>query len=317
MILSARPFTTGDSTVWEDLVGKGWNASFLHTRRFLSYHRDRFEDASLVIEDEQRRVVAVFPAALDPQDERRIISHPGSTYGGMVHAGALKGMRMVAALEAVTSTYRSMGRHVLRYKAVPTIYHRIPAEDDIFALLRMGAQFSRSDLASVIDLQNRPRIGKGRRSYLAKASRSGVTVDKGSDYLSALWSVVEENLRTRHGVRPTHSLPEITELQDLFPEQIECVVGKLDGEVVGGTLIFRLGHVAHTQYIASYPRAREHSVLDLVLEETIVSSFASEHRYFSFGTSMERDGSLNEGLHQFKSQFGAGAVVHHVFDLAL
>jgi hypothetical protein len=58
-------------------------------------------------------------------------------------------------------------------------------------------------------------------------------------------------------------------------------------------------------------------VLVLVLEEAIMSACSNQHRYFSFGTSTERDGTLNEGLHQFKAEFGAGAVVHHFLELAL
>jgi hypothetical protein len=312
-----RPFTTNDSVAWDTVVERSWNASFLHTRRFLSYHRDRFHDVSLSIEDERGRVVGVLPAALDPEDERRVVSHPGITYGAVVHGGALRGPRMLRALEAIVSTYRSLGHETLCYKAVPTIYHRVPAEDDLFALSSLGARTARSDLASVIDIQHRPPLGAGRRWHLGKAKESGITLASGSEYLPEFWQVVEHNLCTRHGARPTHTLEEISELQQLFPDRIECLVGQLDGEIVGGTVLFRLGHVVHTQYIASYPRGRAHSVLDLVLEEAITAAQTGGCRYFSFGTSMEREGSLNEGLHRFKSEFGAGGAVHQIFELSL
>ena len=65
-----------------------WHFSAYPT--LLAYHGERFQDFSLVIEDGNRRVVGVFPAAIDPEMEARIVSHPGITYGGIVHDGALR-----------------------------------------------------------------------------------------------------------------------------------------------------------------------------------------------------------------------------------
>ena len=103
-------------------------ATFLHTRAFLAYHGDRFEDASLTLADDGGRLVGVMPAAVDPRDRGRVTSHPGATFGGIVHDGSLAGHAMLEALTVVAEHYRDRGFEHLRYAAVPFIYHRQPCE---------------------------------------------------------------------------------------------------------------------------------------------------------------------------------------------
>lgn len=76
-----RHFTTDDFNEWDRLVDESWNGTFLHKRRFLAYHGERFTDVSLIIEDDKGQLIGVFPAAIDPADPNRVVSHPGSTYG--------------------------------------------------------------------------------------------------------------------------------------------------------------------------------------------------------------------------------------------
>ena len=76
-------------------------ATFLHTRCFLAYHHDRFRDVSLLLAND-REIVGLFPAAVDPGDVRRVVSHPGITYGGLLHSGTLYGERMIDAIATLT-----------------------------------------------------------------------------------------------------------------------------------------------------------------------------------------------------------------------
>src|SRR6266702_4194990 len=125
-IATVRTYGPEDACGWENLVARSCNGTFLHTRRFISYHGDRFRDRSLVLENRRGRVVGVFPGAEAPADPETIISHPGLTYGGVVHDGSVRGASMIGALDAIASHYRSLGYRRLRYKAVPSIYHAPP-----------------------------------------------------------------------------------------------------------------------------------------------------------------------------------------------
>jgi hypothetical protein len=115
----ARAFAAADAERWDAFCADAINATFLHTRRFLSYHGERFVDRSLVLEDESGRWLGVLPAAVDPDDAGVVVSHPGITYGGVLHQGALRGEAMLDAVVAAARCWREgHGHRALRYKAV-------------------------------------------------------------------------------------------------------------------------------------------------------------------------------------------------------
>src|SRR5947208_15936287 len=84
--------------LWDEFVAQAPMATFLHSRRFLSYHRDRFQDVSLVIENEENSLVGLFPAAVDPTHRKRVISHPGITYAGPIPGPKRPGARVLPRL---------------------------------------------------------------------------------------------------------------------------------------------------------------------------------------------------------------------------
>ncbi|MGB2100867.1 MAG: GNAT family N-acetyltransferase, partial [Flavobacteriaceae bacterium] len=68
------------SQVWDDFVGTSKNGTFMLTRKFISYHHDRFEDSSLLVY-KKTKLIAVFPAN---SKENTIYSHQGLSYGGLI-----------------------------------------------------------------------------------------------------------------------------------------------------------------------------------------------------------------------------------------
>jgi hypothetical protein len=292
-------------------------ATLLHTRLFLSYHGDRFIDRSLVIEDDGK-CVGLFPVALAPDNATWVMSHPGVTYGGVLHQGNLRGERMVRAMAEICRYYRSQGHTKLTYKAVPSFYHRAPAQDDLYALFRLGAVRSRCDLSCTIDLQHRLPVSDRRRRSQKRATKAGVEIVEGRQHLSALWLVLTENLASKHGVAPVHSLEEIALLADRFPHHIRCVCAHLSGQTVAGVLLFITPTAHHAQYIASGDKGYEVSALDLVFEHCVEKAGKEGRRWFDFGMSNENQGRLlNEGLFRFKSEFGGGGAVHEFYELNL
>jgi Acetyltransferase (GNAT) domain len=317
MSLSVRPFGTTDAYAWDDFCAEALQSTLLHTRRFLSYHGNRFTDRSLIIEDNDK-CVGLFPAALNPGDATCVVSHPGITYGGVLHQGSLRGERMVEALAEICRHYRAQGQEKLTYKAVPSFYHRAPAQDDLYALFRLGAVRCRCDLSSTIDLQHRLPLSERRRRSLKKARKTGVEVVQGSQHLPALWAVLTENLARKHGVQPVHSLEEIVLLAGRFPDHIRCVCARLDGRVIAGVLMFVTPTAHHAQYIASSDKGYEVSALDLLFEYSIETAGDLGSSWFDFGISNENQGMvLNDGLHRFKSEFGGGGAVHEFYELNL
>lgn len=319
LVLSLRPYIPGDDdAAWDALVRTSCNGTFLHTRRFLSYHGDRFVDRSVVLADPKGRLRGVLPAAEEPRRRGTVTSHPGLSYGGLVHDGTIRGERLIGVLREIGAYYAASGARELRYKPTPAIFHRVPAADDIYSLFRLRAERYRCDLSATIDVAERlkPRHGRVHSQQLAR--KAGIEVDWDWGGIDEYWSILEDNLRERFGVKPAHSLEEIQLLGRLFPDEIRLISARLKGRIVAGGVMFCARPVLHLQYSSADLTGRDLGGPDLVVEAGI--AYAREHgyRYYSFGSSTEREGwELNESLYDFKLSFGGGAVVWEHYSLPL
>ena len=313
-----RPYADSDASAWDDLIGRSCNGTFLHSRNFISYHGGRFRDSSLLIENRRGRVVGVFPAAGAPSNPGLVVSHPGLTYGGIVHDGSVRGGLMISALEEIADHYRGRGYLRLRYKAVPAMYHSMPADDDLYALFRLDARRYRSDLSAAIDLGHRGPVKERRSRSRKRAEAAGVSTAQDWDEIAAFWKILELNLARRHGSSPLHSLAEIQLLHDRFQKEIILLVARVGQVPVGGILLFWAGPVLKLQYSATTDEGRNTCATDLLMEYGIELARNLGCRFFDFGTcTLDEGRNLGEDLYQFKSEFGAGGIVYDHYELDL
>jgi hypothetical protein len=262
--------------------------------------------------------VAVLPAAEDPGDPSSVVSHPGITYGGLVHNESVRGDALVDALTIVSNYLTEAGYSRLRYKATPSIYHRRWCADDLRALFQLGAECVRCELSAAIDLASPAPPRHGRLDARKRAARAGVQVFSGWGDVSGFWRILEENLSRRYGAAPTHSLVEIEQLHELFPDAIELIVAKAEGELVSGAVMVAAGSAFHLQYSGSNEVGRRIGGLDAVLTEAIDRGQQRSCRFFSFGTSSINDGrAINQNLYDFKLSFGAGSFVQEHYEISL
>ena len=316
MSFAVTPYAPEYEGLWDNWCGDAGNSTFLHSRRFLGYHGGRFDDASTLIYN-SGRLVGILPAARTPHEPTLVVSHPGATYGGVVHQGWLGGERMIEAFECLKAHYHQLGYTKLLYKPLPHAYARVPSQDDLYALFRLGARRVRCDLSCAIDLSARRAPSERRQRGLKKALKS-VTLASGSEVLADLWNVLDENLERKHDAKPIHSLDEMALLIRRFSNNIQLRCAIIDGRVEAGIVLFTSANVWHAQYIASSEKGYAVSALDAVFEAAIDEARKSCARYFDFGTSNEDNGFvLNEGLYRFKSEFGGGGVVHEHYELML
>jgi len=316
--LVIQQFDESLSDEWDAFVSQCAVANMLHTRCFLSYHGNRFEDHSLIVRDDENEILAVFPAALCLTDDLTVVSHPGVTYGGILAKNCCRGELVVEVLQLICSYYKTLGLLKLQYKSTPFIYHSMPIQDDLYALFRLNALRYRCDLSATIDLEHRGRIGSRRKRGFKRAVKSGVKIETGLAYSEGLWHVLENNLKDKHSVRPVHRLDEIVLLHDRFPDQIQFVVALCNNKVEAGVVLFQSEMVSHSQYIASSNIGHSVNALDLVFEHCITQAKEHGKRYFDYGISNENGGrALNIGLYDFKMQYGAGSSVHEFYEVCL
>ncbi|MET7140050.1 GNAT family N-acetyltransferase [Xanthomonas sp. PPL139] len=306
-MLSVRPYTAADASTWDAVVAASRNGNLLHRRGYMEYHAARFVDASLLVEH-AGTPVAVFPAN---REGDAVASHAGLSYAGLVSTHVLRATATLEAFERIAAHYRGAGVRMLLYKAVPHLFHRSPAEEDLYALHRLGARLQRRDLSSAVPLRQPPRMAAARKRSVAKARRAGLRVQRVDDP-APLHALLREVLQ-RHDARPTHSLEELRLLCARFPAQIVPYEVRDGAELLAGTLVYDFGHVVHTQYLACSEQGRRADALSLLLAELIEQVYA-QREFLSLGISTEQQGQvLNAGLVEQKERFGARAVVHDFY----
>lgn len=315
--LAVRRYDAADRDAWDALVGSSPLGTVVHRRGFLDVAGRGLEDHSLVV-TRRGRPVAVLPAAVHPSDPRMVDSHSATSFGGLVHDPALALPDLVAALTAVAEHCFHDGFDTLRYKAVPLVYQAVPVQGDLYALHRLGATRSRCELASVVDL-GRPRTpARHRLRHLRRARRASLQVRWGIEHLPDFWQVLVARLEERHGATPAQTLDDVLALHRAFPDLVDCVVARSGADVVAGGVVVRTGPVDHTPYLAADDTGYRLSALDLVIEDVVAAARRRAASYVSLGTTTTHGGRvLNEGLHRYKAEFGAGDVVHETYDLPL
>jgi hypothetical protein len=308
---SLTVYDTSLSGTWDSVVSKSKNGNFLHLRGYMDYHAYRFHECSIII-DKKGEAVAVFPCN---QVGHQVISHGGLTYGGLIYGNSLHALEILEIFDVLIRHYKEAGVHSLLYKAIPHIFHRYPAEEDLYALFRSGAKIVRRDISSAIQIRDRLKYSDSRKNTIRKAKKQGVVAQEG-DFLSeyhALLSTVLEKFKSR----PVHSLPELQLLKSRFPDNIRVFCAFKDARLLGGAIVYDFGQVAHTQYLAASEEGKEIGALDYTLAHLLDGPF-SNHQYFSFGISTENGGMhLNEGLIFQKEGFGGRGVVHDFYELSL
>lgn len=319
--MRVRSYTKTDAEEWDEAVARSAAGTFLHTRRFLSYHGDRFTDLSLICEDGKSRMVGVFPAALKPDDPACVVSHPGATYGGLICCGGAGADEIVQMLAGIIGHYRANGLRRLEYRSVPPHLHASYAQEDLYAIWKLGPEVVRRDLWNVVALGDRPAFSKHHLRAIVRARKGGVAVriaDSVSSYRE--FHTMLAACLAEHGVTPVHTPEEMLALRDRFARDVALWLAQDDqGEVLAGCWVFRFGRKAwHTQYIASTPRGRERCAAHLMFDGMIAEAERGKVAFLSFGASTENGGlRLNSGLFDFKAGFGAGAVCHDTYSLKL
>lgn len=304
--MEIRRYRREDKELWNSFVSKARNATFLFDRNYMDYHADRFDDNSFMFYH-KGKLKAVLPANVAGDT---LYSHQGLTYGGLLLDKKATVEDVLECFDSLNSWLRENGISKVVYKALPWIYQRYPSEEDLYALTwKCKAQLISRDISSSIVINNKLKFAESRKSGIRKALSLNIEVGESND-VDGFWHVLEVNLGNRYNAKPVHTSSEMKLLMSRFPNNIKLYVAKMNGEIVGGTLIYVTPQVVHTQYISASVEGKKHGALDLLFDYIINKVYAN-CRYFDFGKSTEQGGAyLNEPLIFQKEGFGGRGVCY-------
>lgn len=304
--MEIRRYRREDKELWNSFVSKARNATFLFDRNYMDYHADRFDDNSFMFYY-KGKLKAVLPANVAGDT---LYSHQGLTYGGLLLDKKATVEDVLECFDSLNSWVCENGISKVVYKALPWIYQQYPSEEDLYALTwKCKAQLISRNIASTIVIDNKLKFAESRKSGIRKALSLNIEVGESND-VDGFWHVLEDNLGNRYNAKPVHTASEMKLLMSRFPNNIKLYVAKMNGEIVGGTLIYVTPQVVHTQYISASVEGKKHGALDLLFDYIINKVYAN-CRYFDFGKSTEQGGAyLNEPLIFQKEGFGGRGVCY-------
>lgn len=312
-MFEVRRYTSDKAAEWNQFVAQSKNGTFLFDRSFMDYHSDRFVDCSLMVY-RLGTLYALLPANVK---DDVLTSHGGLTYGGLVMSKRCSAKGVLEAFEAINTYLRTIGIQHVVYKAIPWIYHQLPAEEDLYALTSVcGARLAIRDISSAIICDRRMKFAESRRAGIRKAHRKGLVVKESTDF-PAFWRILNDNLQAKYGVHPVHTLAELELLHSRFPHEIRLYMVYDGNEPVGGTLLFLTPQVLHTQYISANASGKANGAIDLLFD-VLINDVYADYLYIDFGKSTVSDSAdLNEQLIFQKEGFGGRAVCYDTYEYDL
>lgn len=301
-------YSAEDKSEWDNLITHSRNGTFLLYRDYMDYHHDRLSDHSFIVR-KNGRIEAVIPGNMDGST---FYSHQGLTYGGLVSSININTKDVLEIFKLFNMELKKNKIKDVIYKLIPFIYHKLPCQEDIYALYANKAERIGCNISTTISLNYKIPFKELRRRGIQKSKRAGISVFE-SDNLNDFWKILTANLEDKYNKKPTHSFEEITRLKNRFPNNIRLFVAEHEGIIIGGVVLFITSTVVHVQYIGSNDQGRKLGALDLIFDELINRKFPSE-LYFDFGVSTEHMGKyLNENLIFQKEGYGGRGVVYEIY----
>ena len=305
-------YKSDDLENWNSFLEFSKNSTFLLNRNFMDYHSDKFEDYSLLVEEDDE-IVAMLPSCIT--NKNIITSHGGLTYGGLI-------VKNDATLNDTLSYFCAMLRYLcqcdiktLIYKEMPSIYNSIPSDEQQYALFLLEGRLIRRDTSIAVAQKHKLEYQNRRKRQIKNAQKKGVDVKEVNDFQEFWNKILSPSLMLRYGVIPVHSLAEIELLANRFPDNIRQFNVYHEGKIMAGTTIFETKEVAHAQYIAASLEGMKVGANDILFHELIDRVFKNKS-YFNFGICNESDGRiLNHGLCNWKEGFGGRTIVHNFYEI--
>lgn len=296
------------------------NGEFINTIEYLEYHpEDRFLDRSIVIIDsDSGSIKSVMMAASTKDNKNAIISHPGTTFSGIIINRKTKVSEIEVLIDMIEAYYGKEYNEIV-LKLVPTCYCSQPNDEIGYTLMRKNYRYGYTALANIIDLTRLKdestifeMYNSKRRNQVKKPIKNNKFEFERLDSVDEIiWKNMNQNLQEKFNSRTTHTYIEIAELQTMFSKNIVPYVTNTEDGIYGAfALVYKFKNVFHTQYLdMNYSISSEYPNLYLI--HRLINIAVSEgYRYFSFGASTESGGEyLNETLYNYKNGYGGGSIL--------
>ena len=298
---TVKKYDQNDYKIWNDFIAQAKNATFLFHRDFMEYHKERFEDFSLLVYQDEK-LISILPAN---KVANAIYSHQGLTYGGFVYASKLKAEKVEVVLDAVLLFLKENLFETFYYKPIPNFYFPEGNNEIDFFLFKRGAVLDRKEMNLAVNLELPLQISKSKLKHFRRIEDLDLDIMEEEDFNPFWEKILEPRLLEKFNVKPVHTKEEILLLKQNFPENIRQYSVYQNDEIIAGITIFEAENVVKSQYGATSKKGEEFRALDFLFINLIEKYKRKGKRFFDMGiVNEENESGYHSGLLKQKEELG-------------
>lgn len=311
-------------TLWDKFVEKdSVNGTFLHSRRFLNYHGEKYKDYSIIIGNNLTDIWAIVPACLKKEDGKKVfVSHAGSTYGGLVVSKIRYNLMDMLSIIELLDGYLKENFDKVIFKLTPDIFCCESTELHQYLLSYFG--FSNyTEFSTFIDYKTYGddallHMNNARRRKIKKCFASDLKFRRinANEEIALFYDLLIKNLE-KHGVKPVHSLAELLDFKNKrLKDEVSFYGVYLQETMIAGAMSFYFDKTKtfHIQYSAADQKLEKLTPMSFLFYSLIMHGIEQKYNKLSWGISTEKQGSvLNLQLAQTKESYGSKFILNRTF----
>ncbi|MFV5688370.1 FemAB family protein [Flavobacterium sp. ZT3R25] len=311
---SVKQYQESDYENWNAFIGQAKNATFLFHRDFMEYHKDRFQDFSLMI-FENEKLVAVLPAN---KVGAIVYSHQGLTYGGLVYSPKINGEKVENILDSLLSFFKGNGIQSFYFKPIPLFYSSKGNAEMDFFMLKKGAFLDKKEMNLAIYLAMPLTISKSKLKHFRKIEELDLELVEEYQFEPFWELVLAPRLLEKYDAKPVHTLQEITELKENFPNNIKQFSVYYEGVIIAGITLFETETVVKSQYGATTKKGEELRALDFLFINLIRKYKREGKLFFDMGiVNDDNEKGYHTGLLKQKEELGCSVYSQDFYKMNL
>lgn len=320
-----KKFNKENEEIWDYFVlNSSVNGTFLHTRKFLNYHKSKFIDSSYLIYNDNEEIIAVCPACELYDNNRKVLfSHKGSTFGGLVINNNYYDLQNVLKIINLLEKKLIEDDFTKIYlKITPSLFSK-ESSDLLDFCLKYNNYLNYSDLNLYIDFNNYnndilSNIKQGKRGNIKNCIKNNFNLKRldNDKEIIEFYNILCITLN-KYQAKPVHNINELLDFKN-YRLKDECEFFGIYNydKMIAGSMMFYFNNIkcAHTQYLCSLPEYNKLSPMTFMYYCMIIEAKQKNYQKLSWGIVTENDGKfINLGLAKSKLSYGSKYSINTIY----
>lgn len=298
MSLNIIKYSPHNAAEWDHFITISINGTFLLYRNFMDYHKDRFNDHSLMVY-ENESLLCCIPAHRVKQG---FYSHRGLSYGGIIISQDGKN-KIEQVIDVVMRYLKSHAFAKAEFQQPPVSYHHVNREIELL-LQQQDFKANRLLHNQLVRLDMEIKVSSKKTRGYRNGNYKGLKIVRNDSFKNFWQDILVPQLHTRYGSKPVHTLEEIELLASRFPENIVQHNLYLKDKLLAGITFFKNVKLVKAQYTASSPQGLQCDATTFLYIEAMKEFTSAGFLIFDYGPVNKKDGTINKGLKRFKKELG-------------